>query len=170
MSRAIVFGLATVGAVLAFVLIMNSTGSWPKRAPDKTIAEACNAQFGIGNPAAAALEQNCESDLLTRDVANRLDGADFRGANLTRAVLGPVDHAWGEERYAQRSVMIGCDFSGARMVEANLVNGVFLFAKFRDADLTVAEFEACSDYRWSDIAQLNATVEPTITGMVLGAT
>ena len=57
-------------------------------------------------------------------VANRLDGADFRGANLTRAVLGPIDHAWGEERYAQRSVMIGCDFSGAKMIGANLVNTV----------------------------------------------
>ncbi len=71
----------------------------------------------------------------SRIVANRLDGTDFREANLTRAVLGPLSHAWGEARTSQRAVMLGCDFSGATLVDANLVNGVFLFAKFRDANM-----------------------------------
>jgi uncharacterized protein YjbI with pentapeptide repeats len=76
-----------------------------------------------------------------RIVASRLDGVDFRGANLTRVVLGPQDHGWGEERYAQRTVMIGCDFTGATLIEANLSNSVLLFAVFRDADLTGAQLQ-----------------------------
>lgn len=71
-------------------------------------------------------------------VANRLDGADFSSADMTGAVLGPIDHAWGEERYAQRSVMLGSDFSGARLRDANLINGVYQFANFRGADMTGA--------------------------------
>lgn len=71
-----------------------------------------------------------------RIVANRLDGADFSNADMTRAILGPVDYAWGEERYAQRSVMLGCDFSGARLHNANLINGVYQFANFKGADMT----------------------------------
>ncbi|MGU7837821.1 pentapeptide repeat-containing protein, partial [Escherichia coli] len=55
-------------------------------------------------------------------VATRLDGADFTNADMTEAVLGPIDHAWGEARYAQRSVMLGCDFSGSKLVRANLIN------------------------------------------------
>ena len=69
-------------------------------------------------------------------IANRLDGTDFSNADLTGAVLGPIDHAWGEERYAQRSVMLGCDFSGARLHNANLINGVYQFANFKGADMT----------------------------------
>lgn len=89
-------------------------------------------------------------------IANRLDGADFRAANLTRAVLGPLDHAWGEERYAQRSVMVSCDFTGATLVEANLINGVFLFAKFRNADLSRALLKG-ADLTKADLTGANLT-------------
>ena len=60
-------------------------------------------------------------------------GSDEGGA--WGAILGPQDHAWGEERYAHRSVMISCDFSQANLAGANLVNGIFHFAKFRDAGM-----------------------------------
>ena len=92
----------------------------------------------------------------TRIVAGRLDGTDFTAANMTRAVLGPQDHAWGEERYAHRAVMIGCDFSGATLLDANLVNGIFHFAKFRDADLTGAQLNG-ADLSKADLTGANLT-------------
>jgi len=76
------------------------------------------------------------ADLSGAQIAARLDGADFRGADLTRAVIGPRSATWGS--WKPRTVMRGCDFSGAKLVEVDLTNTVLHFARFVGADLSRA--------------------------------
>ena len=97
-----------------------------------------NVFSGFGNDRSEVANFRGAHMSKVRIVANHLDGADFSGADLSGAMLGPVDHAWGEERYSQRAVMVGCNFSGAVLAHANLKNIVFQFANFRGADLTGA--------------------------------
>ena len=96
-----------------------------------------------------------------RIVASRLDGVDFTRANLTHAVIGPQDHGWGEERYAQRTVMIGCNFTAATLTGANLSNSVLQFAVFRDANLTGANLRgadlARADFTGADLTGADLT-------------
>lgn len=74
----------------------------------------------------------------------RLDGADFRGADLSFANLGPFDRRGGDVTLQPHVVMMKCDFSGANLEKANLSQVHFQFANFaganlRGADLTEAD-------------------------------
>lgn len=65
----------------------------------------------------------------------RLDGADFAGANLSSASLGPDDPR-SVITTSPRVVLTGCDFSRASLKGANLAYVVLTFAKLRGADLS----------------------------------
>ncbi len=88
------------------------------------------------------------ADLSGADIVARLDGADFRGANLTDARLGPQPAIWGS--YTPRAMLIGADFSAAELRRTDLRKAVLQFARFvganvldtdlRDADLAGADF------------------------------
>lgn len=75
-------------------------------------------------------------------VQAELSGSDFRGANLTRANFYPLEGRPGEGTLATayRNVLKYCDFSGARLDDANMQRAVFWFAKFNGADLKGADF------------------------------
>lgn len=81
------------------------------------------------------------ADLSDAHIASRLDGADFRNADLSRAQLGKLVATWGS--YRPRAVLNGANFSGAKMVSADLSNAVLQFAQFRDADLSGAKMVDC---------------------------
>lgn len=82
-------------------------------------------------------------------IAARIDGGDFRGADMTGARLGPSDRS-AEAGMAPASKMLGCDFSNATLVDAeiravDLTFGRFISANLRgarliDLDLTRADF------------------------------
>lgn len=97
----------------------------------------------------------------TRILSTRLDGADFSSADLTDAVLGRIDYAWGEARHAQRAVMQGCNFEDSKLVRTDLSNGVFYFARFRRADLSGANLTGAdlskADLSGADLTGANLT-------------
>lgn len=71
----------------------------------------------------------------------KLSGAKFRGANLTRADLSPLESRPGEGTLVTlaHNTFKSCDFSGAKLVDANLTAGIFTFAQFNGADLSGAD-------------------------------
>ena len=92
----------------------------------------------------------------------RLDGADFRGADLSGAVIGPHDAAWGATITAQpRTGLSGCNFAGARLVGTDLSHAVLQFAKFAGADLTGADLSGAdltqADFSGADLTNANVT-------------
>ncbi len=91
-----------------------------------------------------------------RILSTRLDGADFSSADMTDAMLGHIDFAWGEARHAQRAVMQGCNFDDAKMVRTDLSNGVLYFATFRRADLTGANLSG-ADLSKADLSGADLT-------------
>jgi uncharacterized protein YjbI with pentapeptide repeats len=75
-------------------------------------------------------------------VQAELSGADFRGANLTRANFYPLEGRPGEGTLATayRNILKYCDFSGARMQDADMERAVLWFANFTGADLHGVNF------------------------------
>lgn len=65
----------------------------------------------------------------------RLNGADFTGANLASASLGPDDPR-SVITTSPRVVLTGCDFSRASLKGADLAYVILTFAKLRGADLS----------------------------------
>jgi uncharacterized protein YjbI with pentapeptide repeats len=64
----------------------------------------------------------------------RLHGADFRGADLTAARMGPHEPR-ADLSSLPASVLTGCDFSGATLADVDLSRAVLTFSRFVDADM-----------------------------------
>jgi uncharacterized protein YjbI with pentapeptide repeats len=91
------------------------------------------------------------ANLTEAHIQAELSGADFHGADLTRANFYPLEGRPGEGTLATayRNILKYCDFSGARMREANMERAVLWFGKFNGADLTGANF------RTADLSRAN---------------
>ncbi|MBS0232400.1 MAG: pentapeptide repeat-containing protein [Proteobacteria bacterium] len=91
-------------------------------------------------------------------VQAELSGSDFRGADLTNANFYPREGRPGEGTLATtyRNVLKYCDFSGAKLHDANMERAVLWFAKFKGADLTGANFTDAdlsrADFSGADIS------------------
>ncbi len=85
-------------------------------------------------------------------IAARLDGANFRNADLTDARMGLLIATWGS--YRPRAVFNGADFTGAKLVRADLHKGVFQFTRFSGADFTGAKLADC-DFTKADLTSAN---------------
>lgn len=68
-------------------------------------------------------------------ITARLDGADFRGADLSGAKLGPHEPR-ADLSSLPATVMQGCDFSGAILTGADLTWAKLMFSKFVGADMS----------------------------------
>lgn len=70
-------------------------------------------------------------------VMARLDGANFRGADLTRADFSPYEPRPGQGTLAtvKGNQLRSCDFSGATLVDANFDWASLMFSSFVGADL-----------------------------------
>ena len=107
-------------------------------------------------------------------IAARLDGANFRNADLTEARIGLLSATWGS--YRPRAVFNGADFSGAKLVRADLHKGVFQFTRFVSADFTGAMLSDCdftkanltgANFSGADIsgADFDAAILTGVTGL-----
>ncbi len=74
-------------------------------------------------------------------IAARLDGANFRHADLSSARLGQLIATWGS--YRPRAVFNGADFSDANLSGADLSKAVLQFTHFVKANLTRAILADC---------------------------
>jgi uncharacterized protein YjbI with pentapeptide repeats len=96
-------------------------------------------------------------------VQAELSGADFRGANLTNANFSPLEERPGQGTLMtlSRNVLKSCDFSGARMHNANMTRAVLLFARFTGADLTGAKLAGAdlsrTDFSGADLTGADLT-------------
>jgi len=100
-------------------------------------------------PVAADAPRFVGADLSGAEIEARLDWADFTDADLSHARIGRQLAIWGS--YKPRSVMIGCNFTRARLVGASFEKSVLQFARFTGADLTGA------DLRESDLSRADLT-------------
>ena len=71
-------------------------------------------------------------------IACRMDGADFSGADLSAARIGPDDHS-SEAGMAPSSIMLGINFSGATMTGTDIREIDCTFCRFAGAKLTGAK-------------------------------
>lgn len=91
-------------------------------------------------------------------VQAELSGSDFRGADLTGASFRPLEERPGEGTLttAYRNVLKYCDFSGARMQDADMSRAVMWFARFTGADLRGVNFSGAdlsrADFAGSDLS------------------
>lgn len=74
----------------------------------------------------------------------RLDGASFKGADLTEADFSPLESGANSISTIPHNQLSGVDFTGAVLVGANLQQGVLDFASFKDADLRGADLRAAN--------------------------
>lgn len=99
------------------------------------------------------------TDLSGAEIIARLDGADFRGANLTGARIKPQPPSWGA--FIPRAVLVGADFSSANLTRLEVRKAVLRFARFVDADLSGADFRDCdlsgADFSGAELAGADFT-------------
>ena len=89
------------------------------------------------------------ANLSDTKIEGRLDGTDFRNADLSHATIGVQTAIWGS--YRPRAVLNGADFRGARLVGTNFERSVLQFVLFADADLSGA------DLRETDLSRADLT-------------
>ncbi len=91
----------------------------------------------------------------------RLERADFRGADLTKARFTPVVTRSNTIATTPFSELAGADFSGAKMVGAELTKADARFAKFHGADLTGADLRQAqltrADFTGADLTGADLT-------------
>lgn len=86
----------------------------------------------------------------------RLDGADFRDANLTDANFGPYDLRGGDISVQARCVFTKSDFSRANLERANLSHALMPFANFTSANLRDTNLSH-SDLSKADLSDADVT-------------
>ena len=103
------------------------------------------------------------ANLTSVRVQAELSGADFRGANLTDANFSPLEVRPGQGTLVtlSRNVLKSCDFSGARLHNANLTRAVLLFSRFTGADLSGAKLAGAdlsrTDFSGADLTGADLT-------------
>lgn len=99
------------------------------------------------------------ADLTGAEIIARLDGADFRGANLTDARIKPQLPSWGA--FTPRAVLVSADFSSANLTRLEVRKAVLRFARFVDAVVRAADFRDCdltgADFSGADLSGANFT-------------
>lgn len=90
----------------------------------------------------------------------RMDGTDFRRADLSGARIGPFDMS-GEAGMAPSTLMMGSDFSGANLSGVEIRNVNFTFGRFVGTDLRGAKLLnlilAKADFSGADLTGADVT-------------
>lgn len=98
-----------------------------------------------------------------------MDGADFRGADMTGARMGPHEPR-ADISSMPSSWLRGCDFSGAKMEGADLMWAKLRFSKFVGADLRGVNFSgtdlAMTDFSGANVAGADFT-DADLDGAIL---
>ncbi len=74
------------------------------------------------------------ADMRLIRMTSHMVGADFRGANLTGAHMGPHEPR-ADLSSMPASILKSCDFSGATLVDVDLSRAVLTFSRFVGADM-----------------------------------
>lgn len=94
-------------------------------------------------------------------VQAELSGSDFSGADLTGADFSPLEERAGEGTLSTmfRNVLKSCDFSGARLENANMYRAMLWFSRFNGADLRNVNFTDAdlsnTDFSGADVSGAN---------------
>ncbi len=98
-----------------------------------------------------------------------MDGADFRGADMTDANLGPYDLR-ADMSSMPGSILRGSDFSGAILRRADLMWAKLRFSKFVGADLRDVNFVGADlsavDFSGADLTGANL-MDADVDGAIL---
>lgn len=92
-----------------------------------------------------------------------LSGADFRGADLSRANFSPFEGRPGQGTLTTmpRNILKSCDFSGARLRDANMTRALLWFSRFTGADLRGAQLADADlsnvDFSGADLTDADLT-------------
>lgn len=93
-------------------------------------------------------------------IVARMDGTDFRRADLSGARIGPFDMS-GEAGMAPSTLMMGADFSGANLSGVEIRNVNFTFGRFVGTDLRGAKLLnlilAKADFSGADLTGADVT-------------
>lgn len=95
------------------------------------------------------------ADMRLIRMTSHMVGADFRGANLTGAKMGPHEPR-ADLSSMPASVLKSCDFSGATLVDIDLSRAVLIFSRFVGADLRGASL-VLADMTRADLAGADLT-------------
>jgi uncharacterized protein YjbI with pentapeptide repeats len=111
----------------------------------------------VGSPNfdAASAPRFHNANLSRARLVARLDGADFRGANLAHANLGPYGD-FTQNTLARRSVLVACNFANADLRGADFSEAILRFANFRNATLSNANL-AHADISQADFTGADLT-------------
>lgn len=96
-------------------------------------------------------------------VQANLSGSDFRGSDLSNANFFPLEARPGEGTMTTtyKNILKYCNFSGAKLHNANMQRAVLWFAKFTGADLTGANFTDAdlsrADFAGADVSGADFT-------------
>lgn len=105
-----------------------------------------------------------------RDSLNSIEDEDqhYIVTNVNSIVDALEVYVYDEARYIEALTHLDVLYRDVQLTNGLLPSKLASLALWRVKNmcrkLTVAEFEACTDYRWTDIAQLNATIG-TVTDM-----
>ena len=98
--------------------------------------------------------------MIDANISGRLEGINFRGADLTGTFFGPRNPN-GETLITPRIEMNGCDFTGAKLINADLSLNNAQYAKFANANLTGANLANANlsgaDFTAADITNADFT-------------
>lgn len=99
-----------------------------------------------------------DANLSSIRVMAQLDGADFKGANLSHADFSPREIRPGQGTIStlMKNLLRSCDFTGASLEGADLRHAVLTFAKLANADLSGANL-ARADLSRADLTGANLT-------------
>ncbi len=115
------------------------------------------------------------ADLTRIHVQADLSGADFRGANLTAADFSPLEARPGQGTLTTQpsNILRSCDFSGARMIGANLTRAILTFSRFTGADLHGVNFSGAElskvDFAGADLTGADMTGADLYGANLVGA-
>lgn len=113
------------------------------------------------------------ADMTRISVQAQLSGADFRGAVLSEADFSPLEARPGQGTLVTQpsNILTSCDFSGAKLTNANMTRAFLTFSRFNgadlrgvkfvDADLTKTDFSGAdvtgADFTGADLSDANFT-------------
>lgn len=106
----------------------------------------------VGSPAfdAASSPRFAGADLARARIVARIDGGDFRNADLSEAEFQPYGD-FTQNTLARRSTFTACDFTGAMLRGADLSQASLRFSRFVGADFTGASLRG-ADLSGADLS------------------
>lgn len=152
LSEANLRGTNLTGALLNRAVIIRTNFSRANLAHTSIMRPTVFSDLSLNRAEAPSFER---ANLTSARITGNLDGASFRGANLTDFDFSPHEPR-ADISFFPRNFCRGCDFSGAILRDANLYDASLVLAKFVGADLRGANLSRV-DLTKADLTGANLT-------------